>query len=771
MDQKELRELETRCIEEDPPWCVAACPLHVDARALAGRVAGRDWPGAWKVLLRAMPLPGLLGRVCEAPCRRHCKRAEAGGAIAVNELERACLSHPPPPRQPAPLPAREERIAVIGGGLAGLTAAWDLARKGFRVTIHEPGTVLAARLRERFSGRVPPEVVVEELALLTGLGVQVETAAPVAEEGFLERCLADYRAAFLSLDVLDPSGWPLELEAGGGPRVPSPAQTTLREGLFAGGLDRPGGPSPVWQAAEGRWAATSIDRYLQGVSLTAGREKEGPFETRLFTSLAGVEPAPVTAPSGPAGYDDEEAAREAGRCLQCRCLECVKVCPYLERFGAYPRKYAREIYNNLSIVMGNRQANKLINSCSLCGLCEQVCPEGFAMQDLCLAARRELVGRGKMPPSAHEFALLDMDFSLGQDFRLARHQPGRDSSARVFFPGCQLAASAPEQVRRVYDHLCAALPGGVGLMLACCGAPADWAGREEKLAGVLEAWREDWQSLGGPPVILACPSCRDVFRRRLPEVEQVFLWDVLAETGLGADLKSAGPLAMHDPCTTRHDPEAQEAVRRLMGRAGLELAELRQGRELTECCGFGGLMANANPDLAGEVIRRRGGQSPLDYLTYCAVCRDRLAAAGKRALHALDLFFPDPAAGDPAARQSPGWSQRRENRARLKAGLLRDLWEEVVPQMEAHRDLKLVISPEVEELLERRRILTEDLQKVIFQAERSGQRLVHPRTGRFLASFRPYKAVFWVEYSPEPDGFRVHNAYSHRMAVKAGVRP
>ena len=60
-------------------------------------------------------------------------------------------------------------------------------------------------------------------------------------------------------------------------------------------------------------------------------------------------------------------------------------------FEAYPRKYAREIYNNESIVMGPRQANKLVNSCSLCGLCERVCPEDFAVQDLCLQARRSMV--------------------------------------------------------------------------------------------------------------------------------------------------------------------------------------------------------------------------------------------------------------------------------------------------------------------------------------------------------------------------------------------
>ena len=230
---------------------------------------------------------------------------------------------------------------------------------------------------------------------------------------------------------------------------------------------------------EGRWAATSIDRYLQKVSPTAGREKDGPFRTRLFTSLDKVTTVPRIVPADPVlGFTLEEARQEAQRCLQCECLECVKVCLYLERFGGYPRKYAREIYNNDSIVMGARQGNRLINSCSLCGLCEAVCPEDFAMQDLCLQSRRAMVQKGKMPPSAHEFALLDMQFSNSDRFLLARHEPGKTSSEQVFFPGCQLSASAPKQVRLLYDHLRRILPGGVGLMLGCCSAPAYWAGQD-----------------------------------------------------------------------------------------------------------------------------------------------------------------------------------------------------------------------------------------------------------------------------------------------------
>ncbi|WP_054695995.1 4Fe-4S dicluster domain-containing protein [Desulfosarcina cetonica] len=161
------------------------------------------------------------------------------------------------------------------------------------------------------------------------------------------------------------------------------------------------------------------------------------------------------------GYTEDEAQHEAGRCLQCQCLECVKVCAYLGHFGGYPKRYAREIYNNESIVMGERKANRLINACSLCGLCETVCPNDFAMQDLCLMVRQSMVQRGKMPPSAHDFALQDMAFSQSDAFSLARHAPGMDGSRYLFFPGCQLSASAPGHVRRVYAHLRTELSGGV----------------------------------------------------------------------------------------------------------------------------------------------------------------------------------------------------------------------------------------------------------------------------------------------------------------------
>jgi hypothetical protein len=312
-----------------------------------------------------------------------------------------------------------------------------------------------------------------------------------------------------------------------------------------------------------------------------------------------------------------------------------------------------------------------------------------------------------------------------------------------------------------------ALDGGVGLMLGCCGAPAFWAGREDEFQSVCAGFLQEWSALGKPALVTACSTCFRMFTEHLPQVPTTSLWQLLEGIDLPppAAAPAGQPLAIHDPCTTRPYPAVQDAVRRLVQRLGTSAEELILGRDKTECCGFGGLMQNANPDLSREVAARRARSSPLDYLTYCAMCRDSLAAVGKRALHVLDLAFPDQSVADPAARPRPVWSDRQENRARLKSSLVSELWGEAGEAFEEYRRIRLIIAPEVAELLDRRRILAEDLQQVIHAAEKSGSGAVHPATGRLKAGLRPYRAAIWVEYSPSPEGYVIHTAYSHRMEV------
>ena len=91
MDQKELRKLEEKCIQECAPTCTAACPVHVDVKAMLAEIARGDFTAALKVYKKTVPFPGIISRICDQPCQDVCKRAEAGDAIAIRDLERTCV--------------------------------------------------------------------------------------------------------------------------------------------------------------------------------------------------------------------------------------------------------------------------------------------------------------------------------------------------------------------------------------------------------------------------------------------------------------------------------------------------------------------------------------------------------------------------------------------------------------------------------------------------------------------------------------------------------
>jgi Fe-S oxidoreductase len=408
----------------------------------------------------------------------------------------------------------------------------------------------------------------------------------------------------------------------------------------------------------------------------------------------------------------------------------------------------------------------MIDSCTMCGLCDAVCPHDLAMGEVCLEARRDMVETGHMPPSHHDFALRDMAHSRSDAAAFARRQPGHGTCAVAFFPGCQLAASSPQQVEQVYAHLAAKIPGGVGLMVDCCGAPAHWSGRRALHDEVVAGLRATWRGLGEPQIVTACSTCLKMLGEFLPEMKPRSLWTQIDEIGWpeGPRPRPSGPLAIHDPCTGRREIDAQRAVRRLAAGLGVEVREL-SGAELTTCCGFGGLAAFANSEVTDKIVNRRIGESADDYLTYCAMCRDTFARHGKRSIHLLDLVFPQSEAGDPAARPDPGFSLRRDNRARLKTRMLRQVWGEEMT--DPTPEIALIVPDGVRADMERKLILVDDVARAIVEAEATGRKLKNKATGRSIATLRVGEFTCWAEYEATPQGFLLHRAYGHRMQVES----
>jgi NADPH-dependent glutamate synthase beta subunit-like oxidoreductase len=768
MDRQKVQTLEAQCIEEQPPACTAGCPIHLDARALATKAGAGDFAGGFAILARFLPFPRLLSRLCDHPCEPLCKRGEAGEPLRIGLIERACVDFGQK-RQQQPRhqrPQKKWRIGLVGAGLSGLTAAVDLAAKGHDITVFEAEAIPLPRLRRPPFPSLPAAMIDDDLAILDQLGIRVMTGQRrLLDAAGLATLTEEFDAVYLGPGPAAAADLPLPRDDGGRLRVDPLTFATGHPRIFAGGSLRrtETAYSPIVSVHDGRYAAVSIERLLQGASLSALRDGQGSHATRLFTRTADHSPLPAVVPADATlGYTAEEAQAEASRCLPCHCLECVKVCEFLAHHGAYPKRYIREIYNNDGIVMGAHKANRLANSCSLCGLCETVCPEHLSMAEISLMAREAMVDKGKMQPSFHDFALRDMAFSQSEAFALARHQPGRATSAYAFFPGCQLSASSPDQVAALYAHLCSTLPGGVGLVLGCCGAPAFWSGHRALFADSLAQLHRQWTALGRPTLVTACSSCLSLLTTHAKEMTVRSLWPILESQPPPTPPSAvpARPVAIHDPCTTRQDPGVRDSIRRLLAARGIPATDLGDPA-LTTCCGFGGLMCFVAPDVADKTVDRRAAETDLDILAYCAMCRDNFARRGKRALHLLDLILP--AGADPAGRRDPGYSGRQENRARLKVRVLRDLWGEEMTETPALPRLSL--DPEVAALAERRQILLSDIRTVIRRAEESGTKFFDAGTGHCIASATPHAVTYWVEYSPDEDGFVVHNIYSHRMRV------
>ncbi len=778
MEQKDLRALEELCIQECAPPCTAACPIHVDARAVLLDFGKGDVDAALKTLRRTVPFPGIVGRICEQPCRAVCNRGKVGGdvkdaPIEIAALERACVDYGVVKAEKnRAQPKRNKHVAIVGGGLSGLTAAHDLARKGYVVAVYEALDPLGGRLWSYPEDRLPHAMITAELSVIETLGVEVHLNTPIGEALTLDELRDHNEAVYLAAGAEAGATFGLALDATGRIAVDPVTFATSRDGVFAGGsLLRGRAAKAIDSIADGRRAAISIDRYLQNVSLTASRIGEGSVESCLYTRTDDVASAAIVQLDTIAGYSRADAGREAARCFQCECMECVKVCEYLAHYKRYPRKLVREVYNNLSIVKGTRYSNQMINACSLCGLCAEVCPTDLDTGAINQQARETMVAQKRMPPSAHDFALRDMAFSRSDAFAAARNAPGTTTSDVVFFPGCQLSSASPEQVERVYAYLGGALPAEtrLGLLLGCCGAPADWAGRKDLFAENQSGLREQLKGLGNPKVVLACSSCMRSFKAHLPEVEVLSLWDLMAERGLpaGAQPGNGRVVNVHDACATRHEAGLQDNVRALLDRLGYAVEELPRSKARTTCCGYGGVQWLADPVVADKVIARRVEEGSADYVAYCAMCRDFLARGGKPTVHLLDLIFGTSGADFETAAERPalGWSQRHENRARLKRDILAKVWGEPMDGLDPIDTIRLIVSAEVRARLEKRLILDEDMRRVIAFAERTGRRLVLPESGHFLATHKPVAVTYWIEYAPVGDAYEVFNAYSHRMEI------
>lgn len=180
--------------------CKIACPAHLSASAYVALIARGKFKEALDFIREQIPLPGVVGRVCHHPCELVCKRQDVDEPIAICELKRFISDHvvddPPNPISRN----RKEKIAIVGSGPAGLSAAYFLVKKGYGVTVFEAlpeaGGMLTSSIPEF---RLPKDVVKREISYIKDLGVEFRTNVTVGKDIPFETIQKDYQAIFLAI--------------------------------------------------------------------------------------------------------------------------------------------------------------------------------------------------------------------------------------------------------------------------------------------------------------------------------------------------------------------------------------------------------------------------------------------------------------------------------------------------------------------------------------------------------------------------------------------
>ncbi|MCK9375162.1 MAG: FAD-dependent oxidoreductase [Syntrophobacterales bacterium] len=191
----------SECIGEELPPCQAACPLDIRVREKLRLMQAGDLAGALAVVLERCPFPGILGRICTHPCEAACTRNSLDQPIAIAGLKRYLADlDPDAVFKAAPGPQRPQRVAVVGGGPAGLLAAYDLRRCGYPVTLFEAEPELGGALRLYIPAyKLPREVLAREVSVVEKLGAEVRLRSRLGRDIHLEDLRRDFAAVFLGL--------------------------------------------------------------------------------------------------------------------------------------------------------------------------------------------------------------------------------------------------------------------------------------------------------------------------------------------------------------------------------------------------------------------------------------------------------------------------------------------------------------------------------------------------------------------------------------------
>ena len=183
--------------------CQHACPAGIDVPNYVAAIADGEYEKSVDIIRERNPFPAVCGRICIHPCEYKCRRGELDQPVAIRALKRVAsdwyFENIGPARDPFPI-TREEKVAIVGAGPAGLTCAYFLAKMGFKTTVFEAQSVAGGMLGIAVPEfRLPRQVIEEEIQYIENCGVEIRYNSPIdAKHTFNDLLKEGYGAVFIA---------------------------------------------------------------------------------------------------------------------------------------------------------------------------------------------------------------------------------------------------------------------------------------------------------------------------------------------------------------------------------------------------------------------------------------------------------------------------------------------------------------------------------------------------------------------------------------------
>ena len=365
--------------------CTLSCPAGMDIPLMNRLIANGEFEKSLQIVREEIALPLILGYICPAPCEKACRRKSIDGAVSICLLKRFTAQETDRRKLhlEAESPKTGKKIAVIGTGPAGLSAAFYLLRSGHDCTLYDKNELAGGAMRYSIDAeKLPREMLDAEIDGIRRMGAIFELNTPITPDFFEDSIIPNFDAVILATG--NRSNQPVEdfgLVDGSGHEIADKKTfKTHRPGVFACGNMLREYEMAVRASAQGRIAATEVGIYLKTqepvakmhFNSTFGHLSKPEQQEYLKESYLSF---PVKPDGGfMAGFNEEQAIAEAKRCMHCDCrkLSSCKLRIYSDQYNVNRKRHLGPDRKSLTKSIQHNLIVYEPEKCIRCGLCVEI---------------------------------------------------------------------------------------------------------------------------------------------------------------------------------------------------------------------------------------------------------------------------------------------------------------------------------------------------------------------------------------------------------------